>query len=88
MILAASIDENNFGSTNPADPWHYETAIAHKSAISERMRVDCVNMFGNLLGTVKELEKGSVIVSLDSGVVARLSYWDVYPVSIPLANFT
>ena len=44
------------------------------------MRVDCVNMFGNLLGTVKELEKGTVIVSLDSGFVARHSYWDIYPV--------
>ena len=68
------------GSTDTNDPWHHETAIAHKFAIQAGMRVDCVNMFGNLIGTVKDLEKGTVIVSLDSGFVARHSYWDIYPV--------
>jgi hypothetical protein len=81
MILAASVDANNFGSTDTKDPWHYETAIAHKSLIQVGMRVDCVNMFGNLIGTVKELEKGTVIVSLDSGAVGRFCYWDIYPIT-------
>ena len=72
MILA--------GSTDVTDPWDYETSVKHKNAIQVCMRVDCVNMFGNLLGTVKELEKGLVIVSLDSGVVACFCYWDIYPI--------
>jgi hypothetical protein len=82
MILAASVDANNFGrSTDTANPWHHETAIAHKSLIQVGMRVDCVNMFGNLHGAVKVLEKGSVIVFLDSGVDGRFSYWDIYPIT-------
>jgi|LakMenEpi03Aug12_release.lakeMendotaPanAssembly.Ray.scaffolds.fasta_scaffold3407543_1 hypothetical protein len=90
MISAINLDINNFGSsdfinslgeTDTSDPWHYETAIAHKSLIQVGMRVDCVNMFGNQLGTVRELEKGSVLISLDSGFVARHSYWDIYPIA-------
>jgi hypothetical protein len=57
------------------------TPIAHKSLIQVGMRVDCVNKLGNLIGTVKELKKGSVLISFDSGVVGRYCYWDVYPIT-------
>jgi hypothetical protein len=73
MILA--------GSTDIENPWNHETAIDHKASIQLGIKVDCVNTFGNLLGTVKELEKGTAIVSLSSGVDARLSYWDIYPIN-------
>lgn len=81
MILARPEDADLW---ERMEPWDLDTAIAHQNAIQLGMRVDCVNMFGNQLGTVKELEKGSVIVSLDSGVTARLSCWDIYPINTQL----